>query len=395
MTQDSLHCVVARGGTSKGLLIKNDELPPTESARDEAILSLFGSYEPRQVDGLGGATSTTSKLMIIEPSSHPSADIDYTFGQVGVTEPVIDYGGNCGNMTTAVGPFAYDEGIVTASPDESGRVSVSLHNTNTNSHIQQTFPVNNNTGRTVTDGEYSIAGVPGTGARIETTFFDPGGANTGKLFPLGKPTTTIETPFGSIESTVLDVTTPVVFVRADDLGLTGTELPKHVDHDSDLRERIELIRARVCTKLGIVSDPSDATNISPGFPKIAFVSGAQTYETSEGSSGESDTEQVKEENIDITTRIMSMQYLHPTYAVTGATCTATAAFLPGTVPNSAADLSGITPSGEGDVTLGHPRGKMTIKVAASQDRVKSVTVARTQRRLMEGKAFYTTSRKSD
>jgi 2-methylaconitate cis-trans-isomerase PrpF len=390
MSQDSLHCVVARGGTSKGLLMQNDELPSDNPDRDEALLSLFGSHEPRQVDGLGGATSTTSKLMIVTPSSRSSTDIDYTFGQVGVTEPLIDYGGNCGNMTTAVGPFAYDEDLVTTSPNENGRVSVSLYNTNTDTHIQQTFPVNSSTGRAATEGEYSIAGVPGTGARVETTFLDPGGSSTGKLFPMDAPTITLEPPFGTIEATVLDVATPVVFVRASDIGLTGSELPTDIDHNDDLRKRIEQIRAQTCAELGIVDDPSDATSISPGFPKVAFVSGPQTYEPSTEPTAGSGTNYVRKDDIDITARIMSMQYLHPTYAVTGAICTAAATFLSGTLLNDIADSLSPSPNGEVSVTLGHPQGKMLVRVTASQDHVESVTVARTQRRLMEGRAFYST-----
>lgn len=388
MSQHSLHCVVARGGTSKGIIVEEDELPSDSSDRDTAILSLFGSYEPRQVDGLGGATSTTSKLMIVSPSSDPQIDVDYTFGQVGVTEPLIDYGGNCGNMTTTVGPFAYNENIITPSPDEDGRVSLSLYNTNTDTHIQQTFPVNNDTGRVAAEGEYSIAGVPGTSARVETTFFDPGGSSTGQLFPLGSPTVPLKTSFGSINASVVDVTTPVVFVRASDIGLTGTELPADVDHDNDLRERIEQIRAQICAELGIVDDPANATSVSPGFPKIAFVAEPKTYDTSSESDNSSGISYITKDKIDLTARIMSMQYLHPAYAVTGAICTATAAFLPGTIPNSVTTSLSSDPPGDANVTLGHPRGEMSVNVTGSEDHVKSVTVSRTQRYLMEGTAFY-------
>ncbi|WP_435156687.1 PrpF domain-containing protein [Haladaptatus sp. DFWS20] len=371
MDQETIRCALVRGGTSKGILISSGELPSEH--HDEAILSLFGSYEPRQVDGLGGATSTTSKLMIVSPSSRPAVDIDYTFGQVGVTEPLIDYGGNCGNMTTAIGPFAYDEDLIDVVPNDDDRVSLSLYNTNTETVLEQSFPVDDT--RAVPTGSFSIEGVPGTGARVDTTFLDPGGSKTGSLFPLGAPTVTVETPVEHIEATVLDVTTPVVFVRASDLGLSGTENPDRVDTDQQLLERIERIRAHVCAELGFVDDPADAARESPGFPKLAFVSEPQSYDTEGG--------RVAENQIDITARIMSMQYLHPIYAVTGAACTAAATLLSGTIPNKVARSAGT------EVVLGHPRGTMSVSATVEEGTVQSVTISRTQRRLMEGKAFYT------
>lgn len=176
--QHTIDCSIVRGGTSKGVFIPRSNLPAEN--RDEAILSLFGSPDDRQIDGLGGATSTTSKLMIVSPSDREGIDIDYTFGQVAVEEAVVDYGGNCGNLTCAIGSFAIDEGMVSVGPD-SADATVELYNTNTESEITQTVPLAD--GRAASVGDFKIHGVPGTGARIDTTFHDPAGAMTDGLFP--------------------------------------------------------------------------------------------------------------------------------------------------------------------------------------------------------------------
>lgn len=370
MDQHSLHCALVRGGTSKGVAIARDELPETNT--DAVLLDLFGSPDDRQIDGLGGATSTTSKLMIIEKSDRDDIDIDYEFGQVSVREPNIDYGGNCGNMTTVVGPFAVDEGLVEA-PDN-GSVTLTLYNENTDTRIDQTFDVVD--GRAATTGDYKIHGVPGTGARVDTVYYEPAGTTGQGLYPLGGPVTTLQVEGESVEVSIVDVTTPVVFMRASDLGVTGTELPETIDNDQAFLERIEQIRATACAELGIVDTPEEATEESPGFPKIAFVAPPTDYESQTG--------HVKESEIDITARIMSMQYLHPVYAVTGASCTAAAALLEGTIPNQVADGSD-----DETVVLGHPKGKMSVEAVTEDDHVSSVTVARTQRRLMENRAFYT------
>lgn len=370
MDQNSLQCALIRGGTSKGVIVAREELPDENT--DAALLSVFGSPDDRQVDGLGGGTSTTSKLMIVDESSRDGVDVDYTFGQVSVSEPTIDYGGNCGNMTTVIGPFAVDENMVDAPTN--GEVTLTLYNENTDTRIDQTFEVVDS--RAATVGDYKIHGVPGTGARVDTTYYDPAGTTGHGLYPFDEPVTTIEVDGDTVEVSVLDVTTPVVFVRAADLGVSGTELPETIDSDKEFLTRIERIRATVCSKLGIVETPDEATEESPGFPKVAFVAPPKDYDTRTG--------RVDSSEIDISARIMSMQYLHPVYAVTGASCTAAATLLDGTIPNQVADVPD-----EDTVVLGHPKGKMTVAADVDDDHVASVTVSRTQRRLMEGRAFYT------
>ncbi len=373
MVQQSIDCALVRGGTSKGVYLHAEALP--DAHREEALLSLFGSPDARQIDGLGGGTSTTSKLMAVEAADRPDADVTFTFAQIAVDEPVVDYGGTCGNLTYGVGPFAIREGIVDV-PADTTEVTLRLYNTNTEAYVTQTIPLAD--GQPKTEGDFRVYGVPRTYARIDSTFENPAGADTGALFPLGEPRTTLETAIGPVEVSVVDVVNPVVFARPAAVGLTGTELPAAVDSDPDLLDRIEAIRAAAASELGYVTDPAAAASESPGVPKMAFVSPPQSYPTSTG-----DT--VAAETIDLTARIMSMQKLHPVYAVSGACSTAAAAKLPGTIP--AAVATSDTPT----VTLGHPKGPLSVQtdVDSETNTVHAVTVPRTQRRLMTGTAYYT------
>lgn len=390
MDQHGIRGALVRGGTSKGLFVLERELPDDEEERDAALLSIYGSPDPRQIDGIGGATTTTSKMMIVGEPRRPDAEVSYTFGQVAIEEAEIDYDGNCGNMTFGVGAFAVDEGLVPVDAADEA-VTVRLHNTNTNTLLDQTIPLVD--GRAATKGDFKVHGVPGTGARVETAFLDPGGAFTGELFPLGEPTVELNVDGESVEVSVVDVTTPVVFVHAATLGIDGTELPGDLERDDDFLPRLERIRGEVCVRLGLVETAEESATVSPNYPKFAVVRSPTDYRTSDG-----DT--VRADEIDLVARVSSMPVMHPVYAVTSASCTAAAVHLPGTIPHEVATAD------DEAVTIGHPKGTMTVRAEVDVDvgsngdgdgegdgedggpTVRSVTVGRTQRRLMEAVAFY-------
>jgi len=377
--QDKVYAVIMRGGTSKGLFFKKKDMPffSDKEKRDRIILSLFGSPDPMQINGLGGTHSVTSKMMIVEPSNWPDFDVDYTFGQVAIDKPLIDYGGNCGNLTSAIGAFAIDEGMVKA---EEPITILNLYNTNTKKKIIAEIPVEN--GKAKVEGDYAIDGVPGTGAKIVTRWLDPGGSFIGSTLPTGNVIDEINTGQEIIECSIVDVSNPVVFIRAEDIGLLGDELPSQLNANKQILAKIERIRSVAAEIIGIVNDRKITTNISPGVPKIAFVAKSKNYITSLG-------KEVTKENINLIARIMSMQKMHPAYAVTGAMCTAAAAKIKGTVVHSVVS----EPSRE-EIVIGHPKGiieigiKMGFNLEGKDPRVNEVIVARTARRLMEGYAYY-------
>jgi 2-methylaconitate cis-trans-isomerase PrpF len=307
--------------------------------------------------------------MIVSSSDREGVDVEYTFGQVGVDKPVIDWSGNCGNLTSAIGVFAIREGLVDGTSPET---DLTLYNTNTDTRIEQTIPMES--GEPAVRGDYAVDGVPGTGARIDSKFLDPAGGVTGELFPTGHPIDDLDVDGKSVEVSFVDVANPNVFVRASDLGLSGTELPEALASDQGLVDHIERIRAHGCVAMGLIDNPELATEERPGIPQIAIVSEPQAYETSVGGTVDPDT-------IDITARIFTTGTPHHAYAMTGAMCLGAAARLPGTIPNDCAI--------EGDaVTIGHPKGRITVGVEIKDNGVSSVTVARTARPLMDGGVYF-------
>jgi 2-methylaconitate cis-trans-isomerase PrpF len=359
----TLPVVLMRGGTSKGVFVVEDVLPPAGPERDELLLHLMGSPDPMQLDGLGGTHSSTSKVMIVRPSERDDCDVDYLFAQVGVEDARVDYGGNCGNLTTAVGGYAIDEGLVDATEPVT---VVRLFNLNTNVRVLAHVPVAD--GRARTDGDCVVAGVPGTGARVETEYLDPAGAVLGALFPTGQPCDVV-TPDGGepVEVSILDVAGPVAFVRASDLGLPATLDPAAANRDRALLDRLEAVRAACAVLVGVVSDPSEARAVSPAVPRLAIVS------PPEG------------EDADVLARVVSMQRVHHACPMTVLLCTSAAALVPGTIPHAVA-----TPIAGGRVRVAHPKGVADATVRfrdGSPCALRSVSVTRTARRLLAGDAF--------
>jgi 2-methylaconitate cis-trans-isomerase PrpF len=374
MTQESLPASLFRGGTSKGVYFRERDLPAERRDRERLLLKTFGSPDPMQLDGIGGSHSTTSKAMIVSASDADGVDVDYRFGQVGVDTPVVDWGGNCGNLSFAIGPFALERNVASADVDD-GRTDLVLRNENTGTVVEQSLPVRDGAPRY--DGDFKVHGVPGTGGRITSRFRSPGGSVTGAVFPTGNRVDTLAVAgVGDVEASLVDVSSPCVFVRASALGLDGTELPAAIDADADLLDRLERVRGAACERYGFVDDPAAASAESPGIPKLALVGERRAYETVSG-------DRLGPGEYDLLARIMSMQKAHHAYAVTGAMCTAVAAALPGTIPNEYLDAT--RPD---EVVIGHPKGPMRVGVGLDGEDVAYTAVDRTARQIIAGDLYY-------
>ena len=375
--QKQIPAVLMRGGTSKGLFFHAEHLPADPVVRDAVILAAYGSPDPnrRQIDGVGGAASTTSKVAVISRSTAPGYDVVYLFGQVSIDRPVIDYKPNCGNISAAVGPFAVDEGLVSATEPVT---RVRIHQKNTDKLIVADVPVKN--GRFDEEGGYEIAGVPGGGAKITLHFADPGGSVTGRLFPTGNLRDDLPVPdVGTIPMTIIDAANPVVMVPAEALQLAGTEI-EEIDSGEQIKARLEKIRCAASVKIGLASSTQEATR-SQAVPKITVISAPATYKTLGGDTiGESD--------IDLVGRYMSMGTLHRSYAVSGAVATAGAAMVPGTVVH---ELVRPAASGKQTLKIGHPGGVIDVGAVVKEEnghvRYAEAIVGRTARRLMEGRVL--------
>lgn len=369
--KSSLPCTIMRGGTSKGIFLTEKDLPQEQALRSRIILAIFGSPDIRQIDGLGGADSLTSKLAIIDSAKGADYDIDYTFGAVGIDKAFVDYSANCGNISSAVGPYAIDKGLV---PAKEPFTIVRIYNTNTKKMIYSKVPVKR--GRVVSEGDFAIDGCPGTGARIDLSFMDPGGATTGKLFPTGNVVDELKLESGEQYAvTIVDAGNPTAFVRALDFNLRGDELPTEFNQDLTSLAKLDAIRKKVGEAMGIP--------VSASLPKIAFVAPARDYKTVTGSTIPCDA-------VNMLARVMAMGKMHKTFAITSGIPAAIAALTPGSVVSQVASAVKPVPS-DREIVIGHPSGLMAVKVDTKIEKGKliivSCTIGRTARMIMDGRVY--------
>lgn len=372
-----LPCSIYRGGTSKGVFFMEDVLPADKDELSEVLLKVMGSPDERQIDGLGGAVSTTSKVAIISKEEKDDWDVNYTFAQVSIDKPVVSYAGNCGNISSAVGAFAIENNLVQV---KSPVTTVRVYNTNTKKVIFEHVPTPN--GKIKYDGDFSISGVPGTASKIELEFLNPGGSFTGKLLPTGNVVDVLHVDgVGGVEVSIVDAANPLVYVDANDVKLKGTENANDIDSDKDLLILLEKIRGEAAVKMGLVEKWQDGAIKSPGVPKLTVVSIPKDYKTISGL-------EIKESEYDLSVRMMSMQKAHKTIALTGALCTAAACVIEGTIPNKILSSDKI----KSQLKFGHSDGLIDVSIKFEKNEkgtvINSVSSHRTTRKIMTGTVYY-------
>jgi probable AcnD-accessory protein PrpF len=383
--QIGIRATYMRGGTSKGVFFTLDDLPAPArqagAARDALMLRVTGSPDPygKQIDGMGGATSSTSKVVIVGPSARQDCDVDYLFGAVAIESPVVDWSGNCGNLTSAVGPFAIERGLVSA--PENGIAVVRIWQANIQKKIIAHVPVRD--GQVQETGDFELDGVTFPAAEIKLEFLDPGADEDGEggaMFPTGNMIDKVNVPgVGVIEATLINAGNPTIFVDAVTLGLSGSELQPRVNTDAELLAKAEAIRANATVAMGLAATAAQATEKRPHTPKLALVAQPTGYTASSG-------KDVSSGDMDLCARIFSMGKLHHAMTGTGAVAIAVAAAIPGTL------VSRVLGVGRHDqIRFGHPSGTLKVGAdAAEQDGSWVVTKAlmsRSARRLMDGQVF--------
>ena len=383
MKQIRIPAAFIRGGTSNAIVFHAGDLPADRAQWDEIFLAAIGSPDPygRQLDGMGGGVSSLSKVCVVGPSTRTDADIDYTFAQVQVKDAKVDYSGNCGNMSSAMGPFAVDEGLVKVSGKEA---LVRIHNTNTRKIIHARFACDD--GMAAVDGELAIPGVSGTGAPVRLEFRDPGGATTGKLLPTGNVVDTLDVPgIGKIRASLIDAANATCFLNAADLGLTGIEMPEVLDASTGLLEKLSNIRIAASIAMGIGKDAAAAAQ-NRTVPFVGFVSGPQDSPSLSG-------ETIKSDRVDLTGRVISNGQPHRALPLTVTLCMAVAARIEGSIVNQVARLNS---NPDAEIRIAMPSGVLV--VAASVKKVNGAWHAeqggfyRTQRRLFDGYVYVRASR---
>ena len=370
-----------RGGTSKGVFFNVHALPAVFQVpgpdRDAMLLRVIGSPDPyaKQIDGMGGATSSTSKSVLVQKSDRADHDVDYLFGQVSIDQPFVDWSGNCGNLSAAVGPFAINEGLIdSARIPHNGTAIIRIWQANIEKTIIAHVPIAN--GEVQETGGFELDGVTFPAAEVLLEFMDPADSGDGAMFPTGELIDTLDVPgLGSLEATLINAGIPTIFLRAEALGLTGLELQDDINNDADRLTQFETIRAIGAMKMGLITDLAEAET-RQHTPKIAFVARASDYIASSGKA-------VSAEDIDIAVRALSMGKLHHAMMGTAAVAIGAAAAVPGTIVNEAA--------GGGErvfVRFGHPSGTLRVGAEAAQTAsgwiATKASMSRSARVLMEG-----------
>ncbi|MCG6965768.1 MAG: 2-methylaconitate cis-trans isomerase PrpF [Chromatiaceae bacterium] len=369
-----------RGGTSKGVFFKLTDLPPSAqvpgAARDALLLRVIGSPDPygKHTDGMGGGTSSTSKTVIITKSSKPDHDVDYLFGQVSIDRPFVDWSGNCGNLTAAVGSFAIASGLVDAERvPRDGVAIVRIWQANIGKTIVAHVPITDHAVQET--GDFELDGVTFPAAEVRVEFMDPADGE-GAMFPTGNLVDDLQVPgVGTLKTTMINAGIPTIFLNADEIGCSGSELQDAINGDAQLLAMFETIRAHGAVRMGLIRDVAEAAG-RQHTPKVAFVAAPRDYAASSG-------KQIRALDIDLNVRALSMGRLHHAMMGTAAVAIGTAAAIPGTLVNLAA--------GGGDretVTFGHPSGTLKVGAAASRKggewTVDKVVMSRSARVLMEG-----------
>lgn len=377
MRQVRIPAVFARGGTSKGILFRHEDLPD-RSAWERLFLAALGSPDRygRQLNGMGGGISSLSKVCVIGPSSRADADVDYTFAQVLIDRALVDFTPLCGNMSSTIGPFAVDEGMLKADGE---RAVVRIHNTNTAKIIVATFPLDD--GMAAVDGDLAIPGVAGTGAPVRLDFLDPGGAITGKLLPTGRTLEPLAVEgVGVIGVSMVDASNPCVFVRARDLGLSGVEMPARIEADAELMRRLAAIRIAASLAMGVAASEAEA-HAKTALPFIGFVAPAADAVTLAG-------DRVRAGEVDFVARVLSNGQPHRALPLGVSMCLAVAAQIEGTVVHEAMRKGSAEDAG---IRIGMPSGVLTVAAEVRRDgagwRALRGGFYRTQRRLFDGHVY--------
>ena len=375
MRQRSIPAVYMRGGTSKGVFFLAQDLPPPGEERDHLLLRVIGSPDPygKQIDGMGGATSSTSKVVVVAKSTRPDSDVDYWFGAVAIDAPVIDWSGNCGNLTAAVGPFAIEAGLVV--PSTEGMAAVRFWQAGIAKRIVARVPVSG--GRVVEDGDFVLDGVAFAAAEIALEFLDPAAE---ALFPTGQTVQALEVPWvGTLAVTLINAGNPTIFVAAEALGLKGTELQQDINSNQALLTLVEELRAQGAVAMGLAATTEEATQRRPHTPKVMYVAKPQSYTAADG-------RQVNSHSIDLLVRTFSMGKLHHAIPGTGAVAVTAAAAIPGTVVSELTSASR-----NGRLRMGHPSGTVEAGAEVTQTgnhwAVSKARLSRSARRLMEGRVY--------